>query len=238
MNWIANGLLLYVVFLFSTSCHEAAHAWAAMKGGDPTAYNGGQVSLDPIPHIRREPIGLIVLPLLTVLTTGWPLGFASAPYDPGWAERHPERAGWMALAGPAANLLLAASAGLLINIGLFAGVFEAPKTIRFIDVTVAAAGSGPFWQAVAYALGAVFALNMLLAVFNLLPVPPLDGSAAVLLLLPDSVVPKYQRFLSSNPYLGLLGFFIAWQTFDFLFDPVFTGTLNLLYLAYGASYYR
>lgn len=238
MNWIANGLLLYVVFLFSTSCHEAAHAWAALKGGDPTAYLGGQVSLDPVPHIRRSPIGLIVLPLLTVLTTGWPLGFASAPYDPAWAERHPERAGWMALAGPAANLLLAVSAGLLINIGLFAKVFEAPKTIRFFDVTVGAAGAGPFWQAVAYALGAVFALNVLLAVFNLLPVPPLDGSAALVLLLPDSLVSKYQRFLASNPYLGFIGLVIAWQAFDFLFNPVFTGTLNLLYLAHGAAYYR
>jgi hypothetical protein len=59
------------------------HAWAALKGGDPTAYHGGQVSLSPIPHIQREPIGMLVLPLLTAMTQGWAIGWASAPY-PRW----------------------------------------------------------------------------------------------------------------------------------------------------------
>src|SRR5512139_3082516 len=97
---LVNGLVFYVVFLFSTTLHEAAHAWAALRGGDPTAYQGGQVSLDPMPHIRREPFGMVVLPLLTALATGWPFGYASAPYNPNWAVRHPDRAAWMALAGP------------------------------------------------------------------------------------------------------------------------------------------
>ena len=57
-----EALVWYVVFLFSITVHEAAHAWAAMRGGDLTAYHGGQVSIDPIPHIRREPIGTVVLP--------------------------------------------------------------------------------------------------------------------------------------------------------------------------------
>lgn len=78
---IATGLAFFAVFLFSTTLHEAAHAWAALRGGDPTAYAGGQVSLDPMPHIRREPFGMIVLPLLTSVTIGWPMGYASAPYD-------------------------------------------------------------------------------------------------------------------------------------------------------------
>jgi hypothetical protein len=60
MTEIVNGLVFYVVFLHSTTLHEAAHAWAALKGGDPTAYHGGQVTLDPRPHIRREPIGIFV----------------------------------------------------------------------------------------------------------------------------------------------------------------------------------
>ena len=76
---LASAFIYYVVFLFSTTLHEAAHAWAAKLGGDLTAYHGGQVTLDPRPHIRREPFGMVVLPLLSVVTSGWPLGFASAP---------------------------------------------------------------------------------------------------------------------------------------------------------------
>src|SRR6185503_14123731 len=73
---IVDALTYFVVFLFSTTLHEAAHAWAALKGGDLTAYRGGQVTLDPRPHIRREPFGMVILPLVSALITGFPLGFA------------------------------------------------------------------------------------------------------------------------------------------------------------------
>src|SRR6185436_16732180 len=106
MTNIADALTYFVVFLFSTTLHEAVHAWAAFRGGDPTAYHGGQVSLDPRPHIKREPFGMLILPLISSVTSGWPIGFASAPFDPTWALRHPRRAAWMALAGPGANLAL------------------------------------------------------------------------------------------------------------------------------------
>ena len=86
---IGKALVYYLVFLFSTTVHEAAHAWAALLGGDPTAYHGGQVSLDPRAHIRREPMGMLVIPLLSALLSGWPMGFASAPYDPGLGPSAP-----------------------------------------------------------------------------------------------------------------------------------------------------
>ena len=113
---IINIVGWYVAFLFCTVLHEAAHAWAAKLGGDLTAYDGGQVSIDPVPHIRREPVGMVVLPLLSLIMShgSWPFGYASAPYDPYWAMRYPKRAALMALAGPAANLLTAIGAGLLI----------------------------------------------------------------------------------------------------------------------------
>lgn len=233
---IVDGLVFYVVFLFSTVLHEAAHAWAALRGGDPTAYQGGQVSLDPIPHIRREPIGMVVLPIISVLVSGWPLGFASAPYDTRWAKRHPDRAAWMALAGPGANMLLVLLAAGLINGGLYAGVFRAPESISFADVTIAASGVSSVWGSVGYLLGVLFSLNLLLAVFNLLPLPPLDGSGAFVLLLPARLVPRYQEILWTNPSLGWIGIFIAWQLFDFVFDPVFTLALNALYFLHGVSY--
>ena len=79
---LVTGFLWFVAFLFSTTVHEAMHALVAWKGGDPTAYHGGQVTLSPIPHIRREPIGMLAVPLLTAMTKGWAIGWASAPYDP------------------------------------------------------------------------------------------------------------------------------------------------------------
>jgi hypothetical protein len=97
---IGNGLIWFVAFLFSTTVHEAMHAFAAWRLGDSTAYHGGQVSLNPIPHIEREPIGMVVLPLLTSLTQGWAIGWASCPYDPIWARRYPGRSALMAAAGP------------------------------------------------------------------------------------------------------------------------------------------
>ena len=111
---LVDGLAYFAVFLFSTTIHEASHAWMAKRGGDLTAYHGGQVSLDPVPHIKREPIGMVVLPLISVVISGWPLGFASAPYHPVWARTYPRRAALMALAGPTSNLLIViVAAGLL-----------------------------------------------------------------------------------------------------------------------------
>ena len=108
------GIVWYVVLLFSLTFHEAGHAWAALRGGDRTAYRGGQVSLDPIPHIRREPFGTVIFPLLAYSLGGWMIGWASTPYDPAWAHAHPRRAGWMSLAGPASNLLLVLVAALFV----------------------------------------------------------------------------------------------------------------------------
>lgn len=106
MDSVVLGIVWYVVLLFSLTVHEAAHAWAAMRGGDLTAYHGGQVSLDPRPHLRRDPFGTVVAPILSYLWMGWMIGWANTPYDPTWAYAHPRRAAWMSLAGPASNLLL------------------------------------------------------------------------------------------------------------------------------------
>src|SRR5690349_10328888 len=89
---IALGFIFYVAFLFSTTCHEAAHALVAKIGGDDTAFACGQVSLNPVPHIQREPVGMVVVPILSLIATGSLFGWASAPYNPDWERRHPRRA--------------------------------------------------------------------------------------------------------------------------------------------------
>lgn len=228
----ADALIYYVVFLLSTTLHEAAHAWAAARGGDLTAYHGGQVSLNPIPHIRREPIGMVVLPLLSAFVLGWPFGFASAPYDIDWARRHPKRAGLMALAGPAANLALVVLAAILIRIGVMADLFFAPQSAQFGQIVGTDAGA--LWPAMARLIGVVFSLNLLLCAFNLLPFPPLDGSGALPLLMNPETTRRYQEFIWGNPYLSWIGMVIAWRLFDVVFHPLFFGALNLLYP--GVSY--
>lgn len=236
MSDLAFGLVFYLVFVLSTSIHEAAHAWVALRGGDATAHAGGQVTLDPIPHIRREPFGMIVLPLISVVLFGWPIGYASAPYDAEWAARFPKRAAWMAFAGPAANFLLVLLAGVLIQLGLLAEVFTPPDQINFADVTSAAEGAATLWGPIAYLLGSFFAMNMLLCVFNMIPVPPLDGSGVIMLWLPERVANKYQQLLWGHPELGWLGILLACWLLNPLFDPLFTLALNALYFFSGIEY--
>ncbi len=226
-----GALVFYVAFLFSVTVHEAAHAWAALRGGDPTAYHGGQVTLDPIPHIRREPVGMVLLPLITVAISGWPFGFASAPYDPDWARAHPRRAAWMALAGPAANLALVLIAALLIRAGIALEIFFPPPSIRFAAITAAAT---PGLEQVGYIVGVFFSMNLVLFVLNLLPVPPLDGAGALPLLLSERASEAWMN-VTREPMLGWIGILIAWRIFDEIFMPVFFFAVDLMYpeMVYG-----
>lgn len=230
---LAHAVTYYVAFLLSATIHEAAHAWAAKLGGDLTAYHGGQVSLDPRPHIRREPFGMVILPLLSVALSGWPFGFASAPYDPKWALKYPNRAALMALAGPGANLVLVLLTLGIIRIGSSAGVFLAPPAVRFGEVVSSSAGG--MWEGMAFVTGVFFSMNLLLAALNLIPLPPLDGSAAIPLLLPAEAASRYQLFLFGNPSLSLIGMVVAWQLFGTVFQPIFLFAVNLLHpgMTYG-----
>ena len=227
------GLTWFVVFLFSTTLHEAGHAYAAYKLGDPTAYEGGQVSLNPIPHIRREPVGMLLIPLVTFALNQWMIGWASAPYDPMWAHRYPKRAGWMALAGPVGNLILVLVAGTAIRIGMAAGAFYAPMHVDFTRVT-AATVSGGLAEAAVVPLSILFSLNLLLFLFNLLPLPPLDGSAVLPMLFSDDTARRYQELLR-RPGFSLLGLVLAWRVFPYLYDPLLGLALRLLYPGSGYS---
>jgi Zn-dependent protease len=230
---LALALAWYAVLLFSLTFHEAAHAWTARRGGDPTAYLGGQVSLDPRPHIRREPVGMVLAPLLAFSAAGWMIGWASTPYDPRWAHAHPRRAAWMSLAGPAANVALVLAAALLVRLGLALGLFEAPLEIGFSRVVEAAAPGG-LAQGAAVVVSILFTLNLLLAVFNLLPVPPLDGSGVLGILLPDAAARRL-RLLLQRPALALAGLLLAWWLVGPIFARVHLLAVNLLYpeLGYG-----
>lgn len=216
----------YLVFLFSTVCHEAAHALAAKLGGDLTAYHGGQVSLNPVPHIRREPFGLGLYPLLTLFLTGGTgiIGFASAPYDPYWAMRNPRKAAWMAMAGPAANYVLALLAAIMLKLGLVAGLFRLADENSFgrYHQILQAANADSFAAPIALALSLFFYLNLMLGTFNLMPIPPLDGFSIFLFFLPAAGVQKFFEFRASIGAYSFLAIFLFSRYFfwDF-FYPIF-----------------
>jgi Zn-dependent protease len=214
-NVLVFGFIWYVAFLFSTTCHEAAHALVSQLGGDKTAALGGQVSLNPVPHIQREPWGMVVIPILSYLAMHTMFGWASAPYDPLWERRHPKRAALMALAGPGANfsLMLLAVAGL--HIGAQAGWFHRDPVTHHLDFA-------------ATTLLIFFSLNLLLGTFNLLPVSPLDGSTAVMLFMGERTAQRYLDWLRGNSF-ALAGLLVGILLFRYIYDPI-NDFLSLLLL--------
>lgn len=229
---ISLAIIWYVILLISMTCHEASHAFAALKLGDPTAYYHGQVTLDPVPHIRREPIGMVIIPILSFVLWGWMIGWASAPYDPYWAQQNRKKAALMALAGPTTNLLLVIVAALAIRGGMLFGVFHAPETITFEHVTEAEALG--FVNALAVVFSILFSLNLILLVFNLIPLPPLDGSNILSAFLSDQAAERYVQMMH-QPSVRIIGLVIAWQLIGVVFHPIQTFALNILYP--GAGYH-
>jgi Zn-dependent protease len=174
-------LVLMVVLVGSLSVHEAAHAWAANHLGDPTARRLGRLSLNPAVHV--DVIGTLVFPLVAI-STGLPLIGWAKPVPVDFRHlRHPRRDfAVIAAAGPASNLLLAfAGAGILSAVG---GLDSAREGSLVADV------------AVRFVL-----LNVLLAVFNMIPVPPLDGGNVLMGVLPASGATLVERV---RPYGFLL----------------------------------
>ena len=201
-------ILPFVTLLISLTVHEAAHALFALWGGDRTAYYAGQVTLNPIPHIRREPFGMVVLPLLSLYMSGgnYCFGFAHAPIDPIWAYHNPKKAALMSAAGPLANLLLAAIAfAVLVLVGQPDGG-SAGSVKRIAEMFLL--------------------LNLLLAVFNVIPVPPLDGAGIVSGLHPPAR--KLYDAIARIPYSGIVIFILLIKLVPYLFTPVLRTVMGWL----------
>ncbi|HWA71692.1 MAG TPA: site-2 protease family protein [Polyangiaceae bacterium] len=223
MSQFADFLVWYFAFVFSTTCHEAAHALVAKRGGDATAYALGHVTLDPMPHIRREPIGMVLVPIISFFQLGWMVGWASVPYDPSWGARYPRRSALMSLAGPATNFVLAALALVAIRLLDSAGVVH--STYAGARLSFGQDFSSPL-GALASVLSAMLQLNVILGLYNLIPVPPLDGAAVVEGLGPPGVRAFYQR-IRYQPLAQLIGLVVAWALFPRLLQPAFR-VVNLL----------
>ncbi|MBI1902101.1 MAG: site-2 protease family protein [Planctomycetia bacterium] len=232
VDFIVLGLLWYIAFVASTTLHEAAHALAARWLGDPTAYYAGQVTLNPVAHAAREPLGMIIVPLVSYVASGsggWMIGWASAPYDPFWARRYPQRAALMALAGPLTNLALVLLAALLIRLGLWTGAFEIARVPVPPDVVVWNDGQRNPLSAL---VSILFVLNLVLFAFNLLPFPPLDGSSIIQLFMRRSTAVRWQDFVH-QPIVGLVGIVAAWMVFYKYFPPIYFAALRVLFFERG-----
>jgi Zn-dependent protease len=229
-EFVTIGILWYLAFLFSTTCHEASHALAAKIGGDPTAFQGGQVTLNPAPHISREPFGMVLVPLISYALGGGMIGWASAPFDPYWQQQYPRRAAWMSLAGPAANFALVLICAIAIHVGIGAGIFQRPEYVNFQHITEVAnpEAAGTLAKFAASFVSVMFFENVLLGTFNLLPLPPLDGSTGVGVLMSERTALRFFSFMH-QPMFQMMGMMLAWVVFYRLFDPIFIFSLDLLY---------
>jgi len=220
MDFFILGVIWYLIFLISTILHEVSHGFAAKLLGDPTAYNNGQVTLDPIPHIKREPWGTVIIPLLFYTFSGWIIGWASVPYDLVWARNNHKKAALMAMAGPLANLLLVIISAVLIKVFLATGFFV--KTGAFTFSTSVESLSG-----LATMMYIAFVLNLILFVYNLMPFPPLDGSKIIEIFMDKENAERFSNFINS-PLLSIFGVFFALLIFYQLFPIIQALTFNLL----------
>jgi Zn-dependent protease len=213
MNIVSIVISLFAL-LFAITIHEASHAWAALKKGDPTASLMGRVSLNPLAHI--DPIGTVLLPLLLVITGAPAFGWAKPVIVNSRNLRHPRQDNlWISFAGPAANMAAAGVSLLLILL---------IKAVR-PDMTTFLAGfltrqqhlgSGIYpLQGLVLVLFYLVIVNSLLAVFNLIPVPPLDGSGILEAFLSDQAAAAYARI---RPF----GFFIV-------LGLIFLGVLDVIF---------
>ena len=166
-----------LVLVFSVVVHENAHGWAAMRLGDPTAHDLGRITMNPLPHI--DPIGSIVVPIVFTLLGGIPFGWAKpVPVNPGRLNHPNNDYPKVAAAGPLSNLILAVffAIGLGAAVGLGSGG-GGPSPSRFF-ITLCQTG---------------VLLNVVLAMFNLIPIPPLDGSWILSRYLPREARARYEN---------------------------------------------
>jgi Zn-dependent protease len=214
----ADSVLFFAVLIPSVILHEVTHGAAALLFGDDTAKRAGRLTLNPIAHV--DPVGTVILPAILILTAGMAFGYAKpVPVNPR-RMRSPRNHGLLvALAGPVTNIVLALIAALVL-------VALAPPQLALVRYVLAhghipgdLAGAG--WNPVARIAFELGFANVILAAFNLIPIPPLDGSAVVERLLPRRAWPGYLRLRQYAMPLLLVVVFFGAAVLDKVFRPAF-----------------
>ena len=195
-----------IPILFAITLHEAAHGYVARHFGDMTAYQAGRISLNPLRHI--DPVGTILLPLLTLALGGILFGWAKpVPVNFG-ALRHPKQDMlWVAIAGPASNLLMALLWALMIKlVWLFPGSYFSEPLLEMAQIGIK--------------------INVILMVLNLLPLPPLDGGRVAVSLLPHRQAYQLSRIEPYGLFI-LIGLAIT-PVLGWIITPLFGAVMNLI----------
>ena len=199
IDFLAQVFIAFIVLLFSLTVHESAHAWTADRLGDPTARLLGRVSLNPLVH--ADLIGTVLFPLIAMLTRLPLIGWAKpVPVNVSRLRHHRRDYVLVAAAGPASNLLLAVVAA----IGL-----------RMLTVSPVTLGEPNVSVPVASLLSRALQLNVLLAVFNMIPIPPLDGGNVLGGLLPPALGSRFDAFVRPYGFILLYALLLT-SGFDYL----------------------
>lgn len=193
-----------IVFLFAISVHESAHAWMANRCGDPTARMLGRITLNPIKHI--DPFGTVVLPLVAMLTGMPVLGWAKpTPVDPSNFKHQMRDDILTSVVGPISNFIIASGALMvLLAVSLTSSLGQAIVHLIPIvypnNLEALAAQTNSFLMPLSLLFYDLMVINVVLGVFNLIPVPPLDGSHVLRHFLPESV----RRVYDAVGWVGLM----------------------------------
>jgi Zn-dependent protease len=219
-NIIGHLVIYIIVLLFAISAHEAAHAWMSHRYGDDTAYLLGRVTLNPVAH--TDPIGTLLIPIVGFIAAS---AGASLPLI-GWGKPTPvnplrwrdkDRANVMvSLAGIMANTFIAVCAFVILKVLLVSGVLE-PNLLVGVIIN-RTEGAGGILEPVALLLNYALVMNASLAIFNLLPFPPLDGSKVLATILPSSFEPVLNA-LEQFGYIILLAA-VYFGLFRAIFSPI------------------
>lgn len=203
-------IFIILILILSVVIHEVSHGYVAQMLGDPTARLAGRLTLNPLKHL--DPLGSIIIPAILVLTNANILfGWAKpVPYNPYNLRNQRWGEALVAGAGPLTNLFIAIVFGLFIRFG-----------ILFDVISIA----GPFVELAS----AVVYINILLALFNLIPVPPLDGSKVLASVLPYRAHRKYMDFQELMMRYGMFAMFAFFLLFIYFLWPIFQTIILFLF---------
>lgn len=227
-NAVIGQFILYMVALiFSLSVHEAMHAWMSNRFGDDLAYHQGRVSLSPVTHV--DPIGTLLFPAIAFFTGAPLLGWARpTPVNPlRWREKRKANF-WVSIAGILGNLAIAIVIALIIRVLFHTGqLIPHPQVYTIIPTDP----NSSTMEAIVALLRVFFVMNIGLAVFNLFPIPPLDGSKILASILPES----FGSAIESIEQYGFIILFVALVTgaFRAVFSVVIPVAWNILFIGVG-----